>query len=306
MNTNPTNFNVTLENRLDALEAFEVFSQARNLFFWIILLMLLLTQTLFWLTDQNIIGNQPATRDNNIIDISVPAYQPMEKPEFIWVDYPVLAQQPNTPDSSTATDSPSGDTNQSPSVEPQNRTLEEKTIPQPAKKLFNKDGYHYLLKLTNYLCAISCLIYFLCLMTGLKLVIIGNLGGLADASKALFLSLILLALIMPWQKIISPEIPGVLYGWKELNESKSSVQANGDLVSMILYYTRFCGLWLISLLLAIFSQWRSVSSVKAVRQRVRQMMSYLPAMNAVSPPTITPLNTSSPMNQDDNKPIPLE
>jgi hypothetical protein len=104
---------------------------------------------------------------------------------------------------------------------------------------------------------------FFCLMVSL----VGRLGGINHISRAFILSLILAALLIPWQQLFDgSRVVGVVYGARELS---GWIDAKDDGVpAMIFYYLRFTGLWLVAVLLLILSQVRSSSWSKSILRRL--------------------------------------
>ena len=119
-----------------------------------------------------------------------------------------------------------------------------------------------------YILTFVAVIYCLVLLIGMKLSLVGQLGGLADTSKAFFLSLIVMVLILPWQHTISSEIHGTLFTYKELTNSYLSLVNSDDPKQYALYYGRFVGLWGLTMLLLMAAQWRSHQAVRKIRRRL--------------------------------------
>jgi len=103
---------------------------------------------------------------------------------------------------------------------------------------------------------------FFCLLVSL----VGRLGGINHVSRAFILALITAALIIPWQRLFGSNVVGVAYGADELLHWLDA-KAEG-LPNVIFYYLRFCGLWLVVLLLLIMTQVRSVRWSKSIIRRL--------------------------------------
>ena len=115
------------------------------------------------------------------------------------------------------------------------------------------------------------MVYCLSLLIGLKLALVGRLGGLTHSSKAFFLSLIVLVLVMPWLKFINVAIPTAMFGASEFAEKFARFQENKqdmDLLGFAAYYGRFCGLWLLAFLMLLMAQLRSFQAAKKIRLRL--------------------------------------
>lgn len=103
---------------------------------------------------------------------------------------------------------------------------------------------------------------FFCLMVSL----VGRLGGISHISRAFILSLILAALIIPWQRLFGSNVVGVAYGADELLRWFDT--KDDGTPAMIFYYLRFTGLWLVAVLLLVMSQIRSSSWSKSILRRL--------------------------------------
>jgi len=127
------------------------------------------------------------------------------------------------------------------------------------------------LDISNYVTPFCVIVYCLSLLIGLKLALVGRLGGLTQSSKAFFLSLIVLVLVMPWLNIIYVAIPTAMFGTSELAEKFSRFQENKqdmDPLGFAAYYGRFCGLWLLAFLLLLMAQLRSFQAAKKIKLRL--------------------------------------
>jgi len=96
--------------------------------------------------------------------------------------------------------------------------------------------------------------------------LVGRLGGINHISRAFILALIMAALIIPWQRLFGWNVVGVAYGSEELLRWFDA-KADG-VPNVIFYYLRFCGLWLVALLLLIMTQVRSVRWSKSIIRRL--------------------------------------
>ena len=136
------------------------------------------------------------------------------------------------------------------------------------------------LDISNYIIPFCVIVYCLSLLIGLKLALVGRLGGLIQSSKAFFLSLILLVLIIPWLKFIDVAVPTAMFRTSELAEKFSRFQQNkstADLFDYAAYYGRFCGLWLLAFLLLLMAQLRSFQAAKKIRLRLFKGLQGKPA-----------------------------
>jgi len=100
----------------------------------------------------------------------------------------------------------------------------------------------------------------------LKVSLVGRLGGMNHISRAFFLSLVMLILLLPWQSIFGGVVLGAIYTPGELVEW-CSAETSG-ILDIVLRYLRFTGYWLVILLLLIFSQLRSGRWTKTILRRL--------------------------------------
>lgn len=256
----------------DALEAYQTFRSARNICFWIILVSLLVLQTIFWTVNKGKIDavlNFDQDQSNSVFVHST--HQPAS----------VFALQ-------TADEFPEQESEKSPQSN--------------AKRKYEmaKNLSHIIqgsLRFFNTLICFAALLYCLSLLIGMKLALVGHLGGLAESGKAFFLSLTVLILILPWQPLIAGETPGVLFGYQELIQkyikSTTYITLSFDAIA---FYVRFVGFWGLTMLLLFVAQWRSS---QAAKQIIRRCQTKQAARHSVA-------SNTSPMSQSNSDKIPLE
>lgn len=124
----------------------------------------------------------------------------------------------------------------------------------------------WIIRVTNAVLILTATLYCLSLLFSLKVSMLGRLGGINHISRAFFLSLLMLILLMPWQRIFGGMIPGAIYTPEEL--LKWTCAEHGDVLDKVIYYLRFSGYWLLILLLLILSQIRSIRWGKAILRRL--------------------------------------
>jgi hypothetical protein len=73
-------------------------------------------------------------------------------------------------------------------------------------------------------------------------------------------------LLLPWQRVFSPAIIGAIFTPEEMIERFST--RTPDLFESIIYYLRFCGFWLLIVLLMILAQIRSSRWAGAILRRL--------------------------------------
>lgn len=104
----------------------------------------------------------------------------------------------------------------------------------------------WLLPAAKFVGLVSAVLLSLTILLGLKLCLLGRLGGVAGLVAAFFWSLILLAMLVPWQQAFPGlVVSGALYSFGELVEQARffktawDPQTQASLFDQIVYYARF-------------------------------------------------------------------
>ena len=236
MNEGPVNQGVMIETT-DCLEAVGVFRGWKNLFFVIMLVCLLLVQAAFWLEDLQIV---PAGGGGSPTVAGAPAAEPNA----------VTKAAKASPEPNQATGRAAA------------------AVKLPGQLLDKLDAGHLArtVDLVNGILIVTVVLYVLAMFFNLMVSLVGRLGGIRHISRAFFLSVILLVLVVPWQSLVNSRLPGVVYTFPELLDWLAT--KNESLVSTIVYYVRFSGYWLIFLLLLLVSQLRSARWTKSILRRL--------------------------------------
>ncbi|MHC4207037.1 MAG: hypothetical protein ACYSTT_20465 [Planctomycetota bacterium] len=124
----------------------------------------------------------------------------------------------------------------------------------------------WVIRVANAVLILTASLYCLSMLFSLKVSMLGRLGGINHISRAFFLSLLMLVLLLPWQRIFGGMVPGAIYTPEELVKWCSAEP--GDVLDKVIYYLRFSGYWLLVFLLLILSQIRSVRWGKAILRRL--------------------------------------
>lgn len=229
----------------DCLEAVGVFRGWKNFFFVIALLCLIVLQVSFWLVDRGCIVPCDKAKGNKLVTECKKAKELKKQSvagqaEDIKEAAERVAAEPNKP-----------------AEEPQ----------QQAGFPFGITFGHlcWTIRTVNGFLVLTTVLYCLCMLFSLKVSLIGRLGGINHISRAFFLSLIMVVLLLLGQ-ISFGHIPGVLYTPHELLKWHNAETT--DIFSTALYYLRFSGYGLLALLLLIFSQIRSSRWTKTVLRRL--------------------------------------
>jgi hypothetical protein len=293
MNENQASPNSLLDTT-DCLEAVGVFKGWKNFLFVIVLLCLLLLQTSFLLVDTGYIkiddqagGGEPAVKSGlpdleqeNAKPVSEDVkaiIQPMQK-SAVEAKKPVEAIVQKEVAKPEEVAEPEEATEPNEAAEPNQPDEEmakaaghnlQRAIAWPPAEFLSGMTFEYLswvIRIVNAVLILTASLYCLSMLFSLKVSMLGRLGGINHISRAFFLSLLMLVLLLPWQRIFGGIVPGAIFTPEELVEW-SSAKA-GDIFDIVIYYLRFSGYWLLVLLLLILSQIRSIRWGKAILRRL--------------------------------------
>ncbi|MEE9370913.1 MAG: hypothetical protein V3W45_05515 [Sedimentisphaerales bacterium] len=123
-----------------------------------------------------------------------------------------------------------------------------------------------LIRFFNFVFIVAAILYCLTMLFGLKVSLLGRLGGINHICRAFFLSLLVLVLLLPWQRFFAGIVFGAIYTPSELS-TRCAVEIRSTF-STIFHYYRFAGHWLLVLLFLVFSQLRSSRWAKAILRRL--------------------------------------
>ena len=142
-------------------------------------------------------------------------------------------------------------------------------IAWPPTEFLSGITFEYLslvIRVVNAVLILAASLYCLSMLFSLKVSMLGRLGGINHISRAFFLSLLMLVLLLPWQRIFGGMVPGAIFTPVELMECYSAKAT--DIFDTVIYYLRFSGYWLLVFLLLILSQIRSIRWGKAILRRL--------------------------------------
>jgi hypothetical protein len=282
----------------DCLEAVGVFKGWKNFFFIIILLCLILLQICFWLVDRGCIQIGPSAEAAVTETPQVePTPEPVAAPEVEVLQIPVeqapviaepeetetAAPETSTPEPEPITEPEAPDT---PAVEPnepaepdltsqaggrQHRAAKlQRAITWPSSDFLSgitSEQLAWAIRLVNAVLILTASLYCLTLMFSLKVSMHGRLGGINHVSRAFFLSLLMLVLLLPWQMVFGGVVTGAVYSPAELM-SWCAAENTEDILHTVLYYLRFSGYGVLIFLLLLLSQFRSMRWAKAILRRL--------------------------------------
>ncbi|MFA5253001.1 MAG: hypothetical protein WC454_10520 [Phycisphaerae bacterium] len=241
----------------DCLEAISVFRGWKNFLFIVVMLCLLLLQASFWLVNTGYVTTGEAG-DDNAPAVAVTAEPVVEdakaKEDVKKEDIKKAAEQVAAPN------------------EPA-KTVPEQLQSKLANFNFKIEFKHltWLISFVNFVLILAAILYCLTMLFSLKVSLLGRLGGINHISRAFFLSLFFVVLLfpwqIPWQKFFAGELFGAIYTPGDLLSSFAALKDNG-IFYKVFYYFRFCGYWLLALLLLIFSYIRSCRWAKTILRRL--------------------------------------
>jgi hypothetical protein len=223
--------------------------------------------------DEPIEPNEPA-EPNEPIEPDKPAEpnEPIEPDKPAEPNEPVEPNQPIEPNEPAEPNSTLEQTEPDPPIVLTAKTAVQKPkiIPGLATMEFfygiTSEQLAWLINLVNAVLILTATLYCLTLLFSLKVSMLGRLGGINHISRAFFLSLLMLVLLLPWQRIFGDLVLGAIYTPDELIQWYSAESDN--IFDVVLYYLRFSGYPLLILILLIFSQFRSYRWAKAILRRL--------------------------------------
>jgi type III secretory pathway component EscS len=224
----------------DCLEAIGTLKSNKNLFFFICFISLLLMQGCFWLM---------ATGHINYGSIE-PNTPTVEKAVRTVIAAPV---SPNTSDANAVNADP-------------NDSWQKYSAKIATTKIdFNKMAW--VIRVCNYLLIISSVVYAMSLLFGLMISLVGKLGGISHVTKAFFISLLFIVVIMPWQTLFHNVGIGTIYRPTELLASWL-MYPDMNTIAKGFMYLRYVGLGAVAILLLL---WAQLKSMKWSRNSLRRL-----------------------------------
>ncbi len=233
----------------DCLEAVGVFRTWKNVLFLIVLLCLLLLQGAFWLANTNCVkpDKEPAA-----------AAEPKAESTVFEEQSPAVVPEIEQAAQRAAA------VNQPAEVAPPPEKPKRKISLRAGIKAKQLSG---LVCVLNFIVIPAAVLYCLTILFSLKLSLLGRLGGINHISRAFFISLVFVIVLMPWQKLFGPVIFGVIYTPEELLKACRAGE-HCKTSSAVFHYFRFTALWVVAILLLIFSHVRTHRWAQAVVRRL--------------------------------------
>jgi len=139
----------------------------------------------------------------------------------------------------------------------------------PVAALVDPDAWYYalqwILPTTKFIAVVSALLLAVTIFTGVQVSLLGRLGGVSGLMGAFFWSLVLLALVVPWQQLLGGTLAaGVLYNLGHLVEEGRQIKTSWgaeetSLTTVILYYARFLAYPVVGLIVWLVVQGKFVT-----------------------------------------------
>ncbi len=269
----------------DCLEAINVFKSMKNFMFLVIILCLLVSSAVFWADRAGWIDK------SGRVGVCAVKAEPVKEDVSVQVK----------PDEAPATPGPVAEAAKAvteqigqaangviDAVAGKEKTAEQVAAAQasqekvaPAIKEEQKAGIFerwrpkcasimMLVKACNFILILAAALYSLTLLMSLKISLTGRLGGINHISRAFFISLFALVILMPWQAMLPGVVVGAVYLPRELLCGQGCCDGCGQLKLcwQALLYIRFVGLWAVVVWLYIWAQIRSVKWARATLRRL--------------------------------------
>jgi hypothetical protein len=264
----------------DCLEAIGAFKAMKNLFFLAVFLCMVVLQGIFWLNHLGYIdvSDAPVDAVAVVADVEVADEAVVEvvKGETALVGAAIGAGVGEVVSEVAANgvkiDEQADEAEKvalgSTELEPVELVVAEEVSAKSWTKFVPKYEYACIvIRVCNFVLIITATIYCLILLMSVKISLVGRLGGISHISRAFFLSLIALIILLPWQALFSGIALGGIYVPAELF-SKMTLTDESTILCKVLYFARFTGMWGISMLLLLAAQARSAKWSKTTLRRL--------------------------------------
>ena len=258
----------------DCLEAVSVFKGWKNFLFIIIFLCILILQASFWLVDLGLIpitSDAAASQELSSVPETIAEPNVIGEQEEILIEQPAKEAAPNEPvDPNLTVKANSSDISFLLASETDIETPDNESGDESSKNDFlfgiTFDNIVWVIHVANAILMLAAILYCLTMLFSLKVSMLGRLGGINHITRAFFLSLLMLILLLPWQEVFGNTLIGAIFTSDELIKGYS--EKTSDMLDMILYYMRFSGYMILTFLLLLMSQMRSGRWARAILRRL--------------------------------------
>ncbi|MEN6308282.1 MAG: hypothetical protein ABFD91_11040 [Anaerohalosphaeraceae bacterium] len=280
----------------DCLEAIGAIRSMKNILFVVIMLCLIITGIVFWLDRAGRIDKTGCTCCSSCSQVSGVCSAVAAKTGNLVVDTPAAKEAVQSDvveaasqitalaeslqeatDSVTASETTPAQTIEQPAAEPAadkpqteaqpQQTAEEETLPKILRVRPSCYTVMMVVKACNFILVIAATMYCLMLLMSLKISLTGRLGGINHISRAFFISLFALVILLPWQVLLPGVVTGAIYQPKELL-CEWSAKAKLSTFWLVMCYLRFVALWLVVVWLFVWSQMRAGKWSRATLRRL--------------------------------------
>ena len=247
----------------DSLEAVGVFRCWKNFLFMIVVLSLMLLLGSFWLVDLGYMNTDETKTTippmaSETIEDQIPAETLAETPPETLLETPVVTIDEIVEAAKQIAPAPN-----QPAID---ESQPKKTAPLPEIKLTFKWLARFM-KLINFILIPTAILYCLTILFSLKISLLGRLGGINHITRAFFLSLIFIVMLLPWQNIFGPMVTGYMFSPEKLATACADLD-RADLPRNVVHYLRFVGYWFVMLAVLVFSHIRTARWTKATLRRL--------------------------------------
>lgn len=271
----------------DCLEAIGAIRSMKNFLFAVIMLCLIVTGIVFWLERAGRIDKSGCTccggcaptagvckTGNLVVDTS--AAQETVQPDVAQAASQISALAESLQDAAAkdlSSESSAVETVKQTAPEAAAKTsqpqpsAQEETLPGIFRVRPSCNTVVMVVKACNFILVIASTMYCLMLLMSLKISLTGRLGGINHISRAFFISLFALVILLPWQVLLPGVVTGVIYQPKELLCGWSA-RAKLSTFWLVMCYLRFVALWLVVVWLFVWSQVRAGKWAKATLRRL--------------------------------------
>ncbi len=253
-----------LVDTTDCLEAVGVFRCWKNLFFVVMFVGLLLLGLCFWIMDLGLVKPDSSGADEQAVTQETATEQVVLGSSDTGQVAPVVEQEVDEVKQQVdqAAAKVAGDAN----------ATADKTEAKTKKQLrlpFKLRQVHVMwsIRALDAVIIMAAILYCLSILFTLKISMVGRLGGINHISRAFFLSLILLALIVPWQVALGWGLFGVTFKPSELLCRINEYECTTVFVKG-LYWFRYVVVWAIALLCLLLAQIRTARWSRATLKRL--------------------------------------
>ncbi len=243
----------------DYLEAVSTLKAMKNLFFFIILIFLFATQACFWLTKLNCVQ-----LDFEQSESTAQFYCPLQS--ALGLAAPVDNVKPKQSETAEKIEKAAKIITGGKAAADAN-TAEPTQKKTPFRLTLKSRHIAIFIRISNFVLIISAFVYSLTLLISLKVSLIGRLGGINHITRAVFLSIFAIAFLLPWQALFNGIVVGAIYTPFELFSCLDKC-ADASVARKSCIYLRFSGPWVLTSLLFLLTQIRSVRWSRTMLRRL--------------------------------------